>query len=155
MKTHNIEIIRRYQHEKWYLTLALVFICAGLLLYVTRPKIISPCPDYGCSIPVVYERVYQSDLEQAMSYIIKKFQPEGMVVVLQALDIAKCESHLNINAYNYNTNGTGDYGLFQINSIHTERYGVKFMHDWKANIDVAFDLYKSQGWSPWTCWRLL
>ena len=154
--THNQQIIRRYQHEKWYLSLALVLICAGLLLFVTKPKVISPCPEYGCSVPVIHEREYQSQLEQAISYVIKKWEPEGMTQVINALDIMKCESHLKIDAYNYNANGgTGDYGLFQINSVHTERYGVAFMHDWKANIDVAFDLYKVQGWSPWTCWRLL
>jgi hypothetical protein len=153
--THNQKIIRRYQHEKWALCFVLVFICAWLLLKATEPKIISPCPDYGCSIPVVYVTEDKTELEKAISYVIKKFEPEGMVVVIQALDIMKCESHLNINAYNYNTNGSGDYGLFQINSIHVKRYGDKFMHDWKANIDVAFDLYKHQSWNPWVCWKLL
>ena len=152
---HHIQIIRRYQHEKWFLCAALVFILAGILLYFTQPPIISPCPDTGCYVKVVYAKSEASELEQAISYVIKKFEPEGMTVVIQALDIMKCESHLNINAYNYNDNGSSDYGLFQINTIHIKRYGNKFMHDWKANIDVAYDLYKHQAWSPWVCWRLI
>jgi hypothetical protein len=153
--THNQQIIRRYQHEKWALCFVLVFVLAGIGLHLTEPKIISPCPETGCFPKTVYAADERSELEQAISYVIKKFEPEGMTVVIQALDIMKCESHLNIKAYNYNTNGSGDYGLFQINSIHVARYGDKFMHDWKANIDVAYDLYKHQGWSPWVCWRLL
>lgn len=45
---HNTQIIRRYQHEKWFLSLVLVFIGAAFLLKVTEPKIISPCQNKDC-----------------------------------------------------------------------------------------------------------
>ena len=55
------------------------------------------------------------------TYILEKFADRGD----DALRMLKtCEnSKLNQKATNKNRNGTTDYGVFQINSIHTKRYG--------------------------------
>ena len=42
---HHIKIIRRYQHEKWFLSLVLVWVLAGIYFYVTYTPVISPCPN--------------------------------------------------------------------------------------------------------------
>ena len=54
--------------------------------------------------------------------------------------------------YHYNTDGTLDWGYFQINTVHLKRVGVNLrdLLDCKANIDFAFVLYQERGFEPWT-----
>jgi hypothetical protein len=62
----------------------------------------------------------------------------------------KCE------IYHYNTDGTLDWGYFQINTVHLKRAGVNLrdLLDCKANIDFAYQLYReSHGFTPWTTYN--
>lgn len=69
-----------------------------------------------------------------------------------AFNILFCENRqLNPNAINHNRNGSTDHSIFQINSIHTKRFGDKFKTDWKENIRVAHVLQQEQGWRIWSC----
>jgi len=54
--------------------------------------------------------------------------------------------------YHYNTDGTLDWGYFQINTVHLKREGVNLrdLLDCKANIDFAYVLYQERGFEPWT-----
>ncbi len=59
----------------------------------------------------------------------------------------KCE------IYHYNTDGTLDWGYFQINTVHLRRPGVvlRDLLDCRANIDFAFQLYQEQrGFTAWS-----
>ena len=59
----------------------------------------------------------------------------------------KCE------IYHYNTNGTLDWGYFQVNTIHLKRRGLNLrdLLDCKANIDFAYQLYREKGdFTPWS-----
>lgn len=84
----------------------------------------------------------------------------------EALRVADCESALihRVDGYdpyaiNVNRNGTRDYSVFQINSVHAQRFGTAYQHDWEANVAVAHALFLAQGWQPWystnRCHRLL
>lgn len=55
-------------------------------------------------------------------------------------------------AYHYNSNGTLDWGYFQINTVHVTRRGVNLrdLLDCKANIDFAYHLYREVGFGPWS-----
>jgi hypothetical protein len=57
-----------------------------------------------------------------------------------------CEIH------HYNSDGTLDWGFFQINTVHLKRAGVNLRNllDCKANIDFAYQLYTERGFEPWT-----
>lgn len=57
--------------------------------------------------------------------------------------------------YHYNTDGTLDWGYFQINTVHLKRAGVNLrgLLDCKANIDFAYQLYTERGFEPWTTYR--
>ena len=72
--------------------------------------------------------------------------------ISKIIRVAQCESHLNPDALNKNTNGTFDVGIFQINTVH----GQKNMTDFVKNIDYGFKLFQEQGFSPWLssakCW---
>jgi hypothetical protein len=54
--------------------------------------------------------------------------------------------------YHYNSDGTLDWGYFQINTVHLKRAGVNLrdLLDCKANIDFAYVLYQERGFEPWT-----
>lgn len=72
----------------------------------------------------------------------------------QAVNVARCESGLNMNAV---SSGGGNWGLFQINVVH--RGLVESMgYSWGdilnpyINADVARAVYdQAGGWSPWGC----
>jgi hypothetical protein len=57
--------------------------------------------------------------------------------------------------YHYNTDGTLDWGYFQINTVHLQRPGVNLraLLDCRANIDFAYQLYTERGFQPWTTYR--
>lgn len=54
--------------------------------------------------------------------------------------------------YHYNSDGTLDWGYFQINTVHLKRPGLNLrdLLDCKANIDFAYQLYTERGFQPWT-----
>lgn len=68
------------------------------------------------------------------------------------VNLAKCESSLNKEAINVNTNGTYDAGLFQINSVHKD-----------ISLSDKLDVYASARWTNeqikkgnghiWVCWN--
>jgi hypothetical protein len=57
--------------------------------------------------------------------------------------------------YHYNSDGTIDWGYFQINTVHLKRAGVNLrdLLDCKANIDFAYQLYTEKGFEPWTTYK--
>jgi hypothetical protein len=62
----------------------------------------------------------------------------------------KCE------IYHYNSDGTLDWGYFQINTVHLTRQGLNLrdLLDCKANIDFAYNLYREkQGFTPWSTYN--
>src|SRR5690349_19823330 len=54
--------------------------------------------------------------------------------------------------YHYNSDGTLDWGYFQIKTVHLKRVGVNLrdLLDCRANIDFAYILYQERGFEPWT-----
>jgi hypothetical protein len=62
----------------------------------------------------------------------------------------KCE------IYHYNSDGTLDWGYFQINTVHLQRPGVNLrdLLDCRANIDFAYRLYaERQSFSAWSSYN--
>lgn len=57
--------------------------------------------------------------------------------------------------YHYNSDGTLDWGYFQINTVNLKRAGVNLrgLLDCRANIDFAYQLYIERGFEPWTTYR--
>jgi hypothetical protein len=54
--------------------------------------------------------------------------------------------------YHYNSDGTLDWGYFQINTVHLKRAGLNLrdLLDCRANIDFAYQLYEERGFAPWS-----
>ncbi len=67
--------------------------------------------------------------------------------------VALAESAGKTDAINTaNTNGTRDYGLWQINSVHADLFKSAVWSDPAQNARMAFAVFKGAGyrWSPWS-----
>lgn len=72
-----------------------------------------------------------------------------------AVAVARAESDWNPRATNANTNGSVDYGLFQINSIHAAILAGGNWANPQENAKMAFQVWTDAGgkWGPWvTYW---
>jgi hypothetical protein len=74
-------------------------------------------------------------------------------VVGKMLCTIKYESNFYERASNRNSNGSVDYGLFQVNSVHFHDAGCPStatgLYDAAANTKCALRIYKSQGINAW------
>lgn len=66
--------------------------------------------------------------------------------------ICMAESSGNTNATNYNTNGSTDMGLMQVNSIHADMVSgdLQSLYDPATNVRIAYAIYQSAGWRAWS-----
>jgi hypothetical protein len=57
--------------------------------------------------------------------------------------------------YHYNSDGTLDWGYFQINTVHLTHVGLNLrdLLDCRANIDFAYQLYEKRGFQPWSTYN--
>ena len=87
---------------------------------------------------------------EVKAYILEVFGERAGKQAIKML--SECEnSTFDQSRRNHNRNGSIDYGVFQINSIHKRKRGKKFIADWRENVKVAKQIYDEQGWSPWSC----
>jgi hypothetical protein len=113
---------------------------------------------------VVEPRINSLDAEQARAdqhgrrltawqeYTCKKFGSDCRV----ALAIQRAENPQGkCEIYHYNSNGTLDWGYFQINTVHLQRPGLNLrdLLDCKANIDFAYQLFEEKGFTPWSTYN--
>ncbi len=63
--------------------------------------------------------------------------------------LAWFESRNDPYAIHYNTNGSVDRSLWQINSIHAAKYAGRDIFDPVVNAEVAWQIYQSSGWRAW------
>ena len=104
-------------------------------------------------VQVIEKMPEYKDLTDIEKYICDKW---GQFDCKVALAIAKSESGLREDAFNtYNTNGTLDVGIFQINSIHFSKEGcsLKELVDAKKNVDCAYKIYEASGWNAWVVYQ--
>ena len=86
-------------------------------------------------------------------YACRKFGADCRIALaIQRAENAqgKCE------IYHYNSDGTLDWGYFQINTVHLKRPGLNLrdLLDCKANIDFAYQLYREKGgFTPWSTYK--
>lgn len=110
----------------------------------------TPTPQLTIVEPVVYPTATPTPTtkEMIIAEIVEVFGEDAP----DAFNVLYCENRgLNPEAINHNRNGSIDYSIFQINDIHTKRFGNGFKTDWKENIRVARVLQKEQGWRIWSC----
>ena len=66
----------------------------------------------------------------------------------QACSVSWCESRWLPDAI-----GGSNYGLFQVNAVHRGRVGgdVLRLLEPATNVRIAYDLWRAEGWGPWSC----
>lgn len=71
-----------------------------------------------------------------------------------AIAVCMAESGCRQNAINVNGNGTVDWGIYQINSIHWDRFGgLENLVSIDQQLEVAYTLWVEQGWTPWVVFQ--
>jgi hypothetical protein len=114
---------------------------------------------------VVEEKIGSADAEQARAdqhgrplsawqeYACRKFASDCRV----ALAIQRAENPQGkCETYHYNSDGTLDWGYFQINTVHLKRPGLNLrdLLGCKSNIDFAYQLFQEEGgFSPWSTYN--
>jgi hypothetical protein len=91
-------------------------------------------------------------LSAYQQYACNKFGSDCRV----ALAIQRAENPRGAcEIYHYNTDGTLDWGYFQINTVHLTRVGLNLrdLLDCRANIDFAYQLYQERGFQPWSTYN--
>lgn len=112
-------------------------------LPVARPSIL-PQPT---SVPVVLIADSRStsvpSRAEMESYVEEKFGKHAGI----AKRVVMAESSWNSQAINHNRNGSWDFCLFQVNSIHG--YSREHLSDFRNCVDAAYKLFQESGWKPW------
>jgi hypothetical protein len=114
---------------------------------------------------VIAERITSDGAERARAdqrgrrlsawqeYACQKFGADCRV----ALAIQRAENPRGkCEIYHYNSDGTLDWGYFQINTVHLKRPGLNLrdLLDCRANIDFAYQLYRERGgFTPWSTYN--
>ncbi|MFN7998944.1 MAG: hypothetical protein U0Q18_35295 [Bryobacteraceae bacterium] len=91
-------------------------------------------------------------LSAYQQYACNKFGPACRI----ALAVQRAENPRGAcEIYHYNSDGTLDWGYFQINTVHLQRPGVNLrsLLDCRANIDFAYQLYRERGFQPWSTYN--
>jgi hypothetical protein len=137
------------------LLLALAFVRLSIWVsenFMWDGKFKSPIPE-ARAIEVKTVENKKTDKLVVMQMIKDEFAEFGSAVVIQALNVAYCESRFDETAEHVNRNGSADRGVFQISSIHGYSE-YKLFAAWE-NINIAREIYRKQGWRPWACARKL
>ncbi|MDO8430390.1 MAG: hypothetical protein Q7S72_00145 [Candidatus Taylorbacteria bacterium] len=141
----------------YILTLMAITALIGHTVVLANKPLISPIPNdfivYNPDITPTPTYNPNPTKAEVVAEVARVFESEKPEVLKKALDISFCESKWNAKAYNFNSNHTGDHSVFQVNDVHTSRFGNTFKTNWKENIQVAHKIYKKQGWGPWVCNR--
>jgi hypothetical protein len=103
---------------------------------------------------VVYREEFKPAPLEIKGYIERASLESG--VPYETLErIVWCESRYNQEAVNRtNKNGSTDWGLLQINSIHlpeAEKLGLDIINSAEDNTTFAIILLKRYGTKPWVC----
>ena len=84
--------------------------------------------------------------EEIINEIVRVFGEDAP----NAFNVLYCENRgLRTDAVNWNSNGSWDAGIFQINQIHG--YTMDQMKDYKQNIKAAKKIFHDRGWTAWSC----
>lgn len=77
--------------------------------------------------------------------------PPGEIAT--AVAVALAESSGRTDATNRNSNGSRDYGLWQINSVHSALLASGDKFNPADNARMAYQVWKSSGWRAWSTYK--
>lgn len=77
--------------------------------------------------------------------------PPGEIAT--AVAVALAESSGRTDATNRNSNGSRDYGLWQINTVHSALLASGDKFNPADNARMAYQIWKSSGWRAWSSYK--
>ena len=106
-------------------------------------------------ITIAREVKAETPEEDIKDWILDEWEKVGQRDEANA--IITCESRWNLNAFNINSNGTIDLGLYQFNSLHLKSglIDLKCLGDFKCQTKKAIEMWQKKGWTPWVCNKLV
>ena len=136
----------KYRFGVSVVILGLLCLLVAFWGYYSKPQtMISPLP--RSFMPVIVKTVVASPGDPIVDEISRVFKNEGTKTVAKAIMCFYSESKLNTLAYNFNSNGTADAGIAQINDVWG--MSIEDRQDYRKNIRKAYEIYKKHGWTPW------
>lgn len=95
----------------------------------------------GCQQYLPLVQKYNWDVNTAMAIMEAESTSQGI----------PCDS----NAKDFDSNGTVDRGLFQVNSIHADlATDMNTLFDPQTNVRIAYEIYSGQqGWGAWSTYN--
>ena len=106
---------------------------------------------YGKTTPDTMKKLYFTDLYKSF-YDVLKIKGFREYDIPRLFCIVKLESSFNQYAKNFNTNGTIDAGLFQINSVWKKKCKSS-LYSVESNIDCAKIVVERQGLNAWVTYQ--
>jgi hypothetical protein len=105
---------------------------------------------------------FTSDPTPSDGYIVTLIHQDFPARAWHAAEaVAWCESKFRTTDIGFDSNGTHDRGLFQLNDGGTEQYLMAMIGENPKNLNLAFNpvlnvraaalLYARDGWSQWSC----
>jgi hypothetical protein len=113
-------------------------------------------PVLVASVPRVRPTVAPLSLPVNKQTIVEKIRAKFGGSAPTAIAVAMCESGIRNEAEGHNTDGSTDYGVFQINSVHRAKVGgdLSKLHNVDINIQVAYQISGGgSNWNPWTTYK--
>lgn len=141
-------------------------VCSGVVVPLTTQKPLEKA-QVNKSIPIkekissdiVAQQTDPTDIEIARYIKSKSWKYEDAIRLAKSENYWNLTGSFNCSRIHTNKDGSVDYGIFQINSIHSQtlsKLGMT-MEDMKncyKNIDYAYKMWSDQGgfqaWSAWT-----
>ena len=74
------------------------------------------------------------------------------LVIAVAVSLAENGAR-DTNAIHHNSDGSSDYGAWQINSVHADLFATHTWNTLAGNAAMAYAVYQSQGWGAWTTYK--
>jgi hypothetical protein len=133
-------------------SLGVIIGSSGTYISLEAPKLLTTqtIVIYGVS-------TVQADTIEEQPKVVAEETVESMIQevfgddAVTALAIANAESRLNAKAVHINNNGTQDFGVFQINSVHKPTETQKF--NARDNIKLAKSIFDKSGWTAWSTYN--
>jgi hypothetical protein len=130
---------------------------------VPRTKLATAPVKSTVTVPVLMKAAAVAiDATPTTSYVVSLIKKSFPPTAWHAAEVvAWCESKFHPLDIHYDSNGTHDRGLFQLNDGGTEQYLLQRLGFNPNNVGLAFNpglnvraaalLYARDGWSQWTC----
>ena len=111
----------------------------------------NPVPAYAIAEVNAKRETQTQEILTMKEWVLKTVAEAGLNPD-KAENIIQCESSWDNWKYNVNTNGSTDFGLWQINSIHKNTASVECRWDYKCSTYWAIQKRLNDGnWEAWVC----